>query len=52
MDGCGEHHGDLVEELHIVAERHVEEPRPRPHQQVAQVGQGVPVNGEKIKSTP
>ena len=45
MDGGGQHHGDLVEELHVVAEGHVEEPGPRAHQQVAHVGQGVPVRG-------
>ena len=45
VDGGGQHHGDLVEELHVVAEGHVEEPGPRAHQQVAHVGQGVPVRG-------
>ena len=45
MDGGGQHHGDLVEELHVVAEGHVEEPGPRAHQQVTHVGQGVPVRG-------
>ena len=47
MDGGRQHHGDLVEELHVVAERHVEEPRTRPHQQVTHVRQGVPVKGER-----
>ena len=46
VDGGGQHHGDLVEKLHVVAERHVEEPRSRPDQKVAHVRQDVPVEGE------
>ena len=44
--GRREHHGYLVEELHVVAQRHVEEPRARPDQQVAHVGQRVPAWAE------